>query len=85
MEILAILMLIFAPIIAAILLGLLQLLIYKILAWVRIISHDRIPMFPILLFRGLIILLALIALMAIGTRFFTDGTTTGGMSPGATP
>lgn len=83
MEIFAILMLILAPILVAIVFALLQLLVYKILAWIKVIDGERIPMFPILLFRGLIILLALITLGAISSMYFRDGP--GPVLPGGSP
>ena len=68
-EFLPILLLIFGPILGAVLIGFIQLGIYTLLAKVGLVKADNIPMFPILLFRGLLILLGLIALAAITSKF----------------
>ncbi|TVR46904.1 MAG: hypothetical protein EA402_02125 [Planctomycetota bacterium] len=60
-ELLPIVGLIFGPIIGAILLAFLQYGIYRGCSAVGLVDREAIPMFPILVFRGLIILLALIA------------------------
>ncbi|TVR08251.1 MAG: hypothetical protein EA401_14225 [Planctomycetota bacterium] len=83
MEILAILMLILGPILVAIVFAFVQLFVYKVLTWIKVLNAERIPMFPILLFRGLIILLALITLGAISSMYFKDGPDP--MTPGAAP
>ena len=69
-EILQILILIAGPIIGAILLGFIQLGIYTLLAKIGLVKLDNIPVFPILLFRGLLILLGIIALASFASLYF---------------
>lgn len=70
LDFLPILGLIFGPIIGAIVLAFLQLGIYTLLAKIGLIKAENIPMFPFLLLRGLLILLALIALGAFAAMYF---------------
>lgn len=70
MQIIPIIGLIFGPIIGAIIIGLIQLGIYHGVAAVGLMNRENIPMFPILLFRGLLILLALIALGSFAAMYF---------------
>ena len=67
LEFLVILMPIFGPIAGAIVLGFVQLGLYKAAAKVGMVKEETIPMFPILLFRGLLIILGIIALAAVGS------------------
>jgi hypothetical protein len=64
MEALNLLLLIFGPPLMAIVFAFLQLGVYLLLAKVGFIDWEKIPMFPFLIMRGLLILLGLIAVGA---------------------
>jgi len=59
-------LLMFGPLIGGVILGFAQLAVYKALVKAGAMQTDSIPMFPILVMRGLIILIAIIA----GTLFW---------------
>lgn len=63
-------LLMFGPLIGGIVLGLGQLAIYKALVKAGAMNNESVPMFPILVLRGLILLIAVIA----GTLFWLKST-----------
>lgn len=68
-AVLSVVGLIFAPLIGGIVLGLLQLGIYRLLVGARLVAADRVPIFPVLLMRGLLVMLALIAIGVFYLKF----------------
>lgn len=68
-AILAVAGLIFGPILAGIMLGGLQWAFYKLLQKLGLITPDDIPMFIILVMRGLFMVLAVIAVVVLYLKF----------------
>lgn len=62
---LMLLVLVFGPVIAAVVLGLLQLAVYQGLVATRLVAEDQVPPFAFLLLRGFLGLLAVIAVGAM--------------------
>jgi hypothetical protein len=61
--------LIVGPVIGAVLIGLIQLSLYKLFLKLKWIGAEDIPMFPILVMRGMFVILAVIAAVVFYLRF----------------